>query len=257
LLKLEKVSFIRNDRFILKDIDLSMESGQNWVILGKNGSGKTTLINLLYGYLWPTSGKVSVFEKTYGEYPIKLIQSKIGILQSSHQEERLQRNLSVKDVISSGLLNSIGIYSELTQSQLEKIDQLIESNTWIKDSTQNYSLLSSGEKKKVLLLRALISEPEILVLDEPCSSLDLAAREDFFSLLESYRRYAKLIILITHRTDEIPIYFNYALLLKEGQIVASGRKNEIFNSNNLTEVYGVNVELIEKDGIFFTNIVKH
>jgi iron complex transport system ATP-binding protein len=256
LLELSKVSFTRNERDILKNISPSINRNENWVILGKNGSGKTTLINILFGYLWPTSGKVKVIGKTYGDYPLREIQKKIGILQSSFQEDRLQRNLTVRDVISSGLLNSIGIYSDLTEQENNKIDILIQNNPWIKDKDQLYGLLSSGEKKKVLLLRALVSDPEILILDEPCSSLDLAAREDFFSLLETYKQNGHCMILITHRTDEIPDYFNYALLLKEGEIIASGIKKEVFNSENLSKTYGIKVQLIEKNNQYFTNVIR-
>ncbi|MBK9499531.1 MAG: ATP-binding cassette domain-containing protein, partial [Leptospiraceae bacterium] len=93
MLELKNVSFVRSDRYILRNINISIEPNQNWVILGKNGSGKTTLINLIFGYHWPTVGIVKVFGKTYGEFPIRNIQHRIGILQSYYQEERVQRNL--------------------------------------------------------------------------------------------------------------------------------------------------------------------
>ena len=256
MLELKNVSFVRSDRYILRNINISIEPNQNWVILGKNGSGKTTLINLIFGYHWPTVGIVKVFGKTYGEFPVRNIQRRIGILQSYYQEERVQRNLSVKEVIATGLLNSIGIYSDLNSSQEEKLELILKKNLWIKNPDQNYSLLSAGEKKKILLLRALISDPEILILDEPCSSLDLSAREDFFALLEAYKLNGRTIILITHRTDEIPNYFNYALLLKDGEIVASGLKEKIFTSDNLSNTYDLKVELIERSGQYFTNVIK-
>lgn len=256
MLELREISFVRNDRYILKDVSLSIKKNQNWVILGKNGSGKTTLINILFGYLWPTSGSVSFLGETYGNYPLRELQKRVGILQSSYQEERLQRSLTVRDIIASGLLNSIGIYSNLSIEENNKVESLISKNSWIKDPNQSYSLLSSGEKKKVLLLRSLISNPELLILDEPCSSLDLSAREDFFTLLEKYKTNDQSIILITHRTDEIPNYFNYVLLLKEGQVIASGLKEEVFNSKNLSLTYGVNIELIEKNGQYYTNVIR-
>ena len=151
MLELKNVSFVRSDRFILRNINISIEPNQNWVILGKNGSGKTTLINLIFGYHWPTVGIVKVFGKTYGEFPVRNIQRRIGILQSYYQEERVQRNLSVKEVIATGLLNSIGIYSNLNSSQEEKLELILKKNLWIKNLDQNYSLLSAGEKKKILL----------------------------------------------------------------------------------------------------------
>ncbi|MBK8398599.1 MAG: ATP-binding cassette domain-containing protein [Leptospiraceae bacterium] len=256
MLEFSKLSFVRDGKFILKDISLSISEKQNWVVLGKNGSGKTTLINIIFGYLWPTTGTVKVLGKVYGEYPVREVQKKIGILQSGYQEERLQRNLSVTDVIASGLLNSIGIYSELNEEENQKVKNIIQNNSWIKNPNQNYGLLSSGEKKKILLLRALISEPSILILDEPCSSLDIASREDFFSLLDRYKTSSLCIILITHRTDEIPDYFDHVCLIKDGEIIASGKKGDVFNSENLSKTYDVNINLIEKNGQYFSNVIK-
>ncbi len=256
MVELNNVSFVRDGRYILNDISISIERGQNWVILGKNGSGKTTLINLIYGFLWPTVGNIKIFGKVYGEYPIRELQKKIGILQANYQEERIQRNLTVRDVISTGLLNSIGIYSELTPTQNDRVDFYLKENTWIKDPGQNYSLLSSGEKKKILLLRALISDPDLLILDEPCSSLDLSAREDFFELLNKHKNSSRSIILITHRTDEIPTYFDYAMLINKGEVIASGLKREIFTSENLSNTYEVKVDLLEKNGQYYSNVIR-
>lgn len=256
IVKIEKVSFIRNDRIILDKVDLDIHAGENWVILGKNGSGKTTLINILFAYTWPTEGTVTVFREQYGRTPTREIQKRIGILQGSHQEDRIQRGLTVRDILSTGLLKSIGFYGELNEGEKGKVESLIKNNPWIKDPEQNYSSLSSGEKEKVLLLRALLAEPEILILDEPCASLDISAREDFFLLLYQNKYKVKTIILITHRTDEIPDFFTHALLLKEGKVLASGVLEKVLTDDSLSNLYGMNIQLIKSEGQYFTRVIR-
>lgn len=253
LIELKNINFIRENKYILSSIHFSISENDNCVILGKNGSGKTSLINIIYGYMWPSSGEVIVLGKKFGEHPIRDVQKSIGILQSGHQEDRIQRNLTVRDILATGLMNSIGYYGSLNSKQESIVDAAIKENLWITNPEQLYSTLSSGEKKKLLLLRALISHPEILILDEPCSSLDLSSREDFFNLLIKYNSMQKFTcILITHRTDEIPEYFNKALLLKEGKVVDFGDIKRVFNNRALSEVYGIDIELVQSNGQYLT-----
>ncbi|MCB1160302.1 MAG: ATP-binding cassette domain-containing protein [Leptospiraceae bacterium] len=255
ILQVRDISFIRNGRPILQSITFSMEEGEHRVILGKNGSGKTTLIKILFGHLWPSSGKVEVFGKTFGTFPLRDIQKRIGILESTRQEERLQRNLSPRDILRSGLLGSIGIYENLDKEQEILVDRYIKENTWIKEADGLYLNLSAGEKRKLLLLRSLISEPELLILDEPTSSLDISAREDFFLLLEKYRQKKQFSsVLITHRTEEIPHFYSHALFLKEGKMVFSGTIEEAMKPQYLEAVYDLSLEVQKSYGRFYTHV---
>jgi len=250
-LSISSLSWKVENKVVLDSINWEIKANENWVLLGKNGSGKTSLINFLFGYKWPTSGSIQVLGKTYGDYPLREIQKYIGILESSHQETRIQRQLTVRDILRTGLLNSIGLYSQTTKSQEEIIEKTLESNSWIYPE-QNFDTLSSGEKRKVLLLRALIKKPRILILDEPTANLDIHAREDFFELLTEYHQKNEFVcILITHRIDEIPSFFTHAFLIHNGKTIYQGKIEEAFQEKYLSKTFGLNLEVYKKEKTYF------
>ncbi len=251
IVSIHNLSWETLNKKILTSIDWEISPNEHWVLLGRNGSGKTSLINFLYGYATPTSGEIFVFEKKIGEFPLRELQKRIGILESSHQENRTQKNLNVREILATGYLSTIGLYSNLEDFQLEKLESLIQENPWL-DPEQNFDSLSAGEKKKVLLLRALANEPEILILDEPCSSFDIHAREDFFQLLSHiYLKRKFTSILITHRVDEIPNFYSHAFLLNKGKCIAQGKIEEVLTKGNLSETFELNLDVERIHGRYF------
>ena len=251
LLELENISFVRNGKKIIDGLSLQILKGESWAILGKNGSGKTTLLNIIYGLTWPTTGSVKIFGKEFGDFPIREIQKKIGILQSSHQEERIQKNLSVKEIIATGFFSSIGLYSKITRLQKSQIGKILKDHGLEKKLNENFSNLSSGEKKLVLLLRSIISNPEILILDEPLSSFDISAREKFSAILKKLRTKKKFtLLLVTHRVEEIPDFITHAALMKNGKILAKGKIGEVLTNENLSKTYSIGLEVIHSKGRF-------
>lgn len=251
VISIRNLSWETHDKKVLNSIHWEIYANEHWVLLGRNGSGKTSLINFLYGYSSPTSGEIIIFGKKHGEFSLRELQKKIGILESSHQEKRLQRTLTVRDILATGLLSTIGLYADLANWQLEKLESMIRENPWL-NPEQNFESLSAGEKKKILLLRALINEPEVLILDEPCSSFDMHAREDFFQLLNEYYTKRKFTsILITHRVDEIPSFYTHAFLLWKGECIAQGKIQEVFTEKNLSKTFELNLHVTRMYGKYF------
>ncbi len=148
----------------------------------------------------------------------------------------------------TGFDNKLGIYSEYSKENYLELEKIYSENSWIKDKTRTYSKCSSGERKKILLLRALISKPEILILDEPCSSLDISSKLEFFEILEKQK--LSSIILITHNLDEIKTYFHKTLFLKNGKVLDFGNTKKVLNSENLSSAYEKKLSLQELNGVY-------
>lgn len=258
VIRFDSVSFIRNDKTILQDIQFSLSQGESLAIIGRNGAGKTTLINLLFGYLWPTIGTVSAFGETYGETPMAPLQNKMGIVQPGHQETLLQR-LSCLEMVLTGVIGTLGLYKEPTPTQTKLAINLLNTIGLVHKADQAYNTLSSGEKMKVLLLRAFGEGKELLILDEPTAALDLTARIDFVTSLSLLKKRNPNLtrILITHRIEEIPEDFHKILLLKEGKVLAFGEKKSVFTDSNLSNLYGLNLLVSEKKGQFHITVLSH
>ena len=245
IIRFQDVNYYRNQNPILQNVSFQIQEGDSVAIVGRNGAGKTTLINLLYGYIWPTSGTIFVLGEEYGTTAIKPIQDQIGILQNSHQEQLLQRNLTALEVVITGIHNTIGLYREVTNEQIKRAEDKLTSLGLLLKKDQLYTSLSSGEKTKILLLRALGENKKILILDEPTATLDLTARYDFeksLSVLKSQNQNLTRI-LITHRIEEIPENFNKVILIKEGKLLASGNKMDVLTEIHLSDLYDLNLSV--------------
>ncbi len=249
----ESVFFTRNEISILENISFQISSASSVAILGPNGSGKTTLINLLFGYESPSSGNVSLWGETIGEVPLGPLQKRIGILQSAHQSRLTQKNLTVSEIVITGLHQTLGLYKIPTDVEIKKAEELLES-IGLQDKSENlFQTLSSGEKTKVLLLRSLGSGKDLLVLDEPTENLDLKARIEFYQSLARWKKSRPQMtrILITHRIEEIPKDFETVLLLNNGKVLSMGKKSDCLNSENLSMLFDLSLEVIEENGQYF------
>ncbi len=246
IVELEGVSRRRDDKLLLDGVDWQVQKGEHWVLYGLNGAGKTSLLDLINAYFFPTEGKATVLGLEFGKtYLAEKLRSQIGFVSASVQQ-KLPAHDNAYEVVLSGAFASLGLYQETS----EKIDQkgidILRELGCLGYANRNYHTLSQGEQQRVLIGRALMADPELLILDEPTAGLDFIAREE---LLESIAAIAKkpngpTIIYVTHHIEEIMPEFNKILLLKAGKVFASGNTAELLTSGRLSDFFDVPVNLV-------------
>ena len=243
ILSYKNVSFRRDGREILKNINWEIKKGENWALLGLNGSGKSTLLSMIPAYTFATSGEVSVFEKKFGTCVWAEVKEKVGFVSSSlNTFSDSLNNQTLNNIVLSGKYNSIGIYQEITQKDREKANNIIKDFKLSHLKLNKYITLSQGEQRKTLLARAFMNEPSLLILDEPCSGLDIRAREIFLKTLEESK--SKIpFIYVTHQIEEIIPSITHVAILDNGEIVSQGNKFEVLTKENLSKLYGIDLKI--------------
>ena len=246
ILSYKNVSFKRDGREILKNINWEIKEGENWALIGLNGSGKSTLLSMIPAYTFATKGEVSVFDKKFGACVWAEIKEKVGFVSSTlnNFSDRLN-NQSLIDIVLSGKYNSIGIYQEITQKDREKANNIIKDFKLSHLKLNKFGTLSQGEQRKTLLARAFMNSPSLLILDEPCSGLDIRAREIFLKSLEENSKNINAIpfIYVTHQIEEIIASVTHVVILDNGEIVAQGNKYEVLTDENLSKLYEIDVKI--------------
>lgn len=243
ILSYKNVSFRRDGREILKNINWEIKKGENWALLGLNGSGKSTLLSMIPAYTFATSGEVSVFEKKFGTCIWAVVKEKVGFVSSSlNTFSDSLNNQTLNNIVLSGKYNSIGIYQEITQKDREKANNIIKDFKLSHLKLNKYITLSQGEQRKTLLARAFMNEPSLLILDEPCSGLDIRAREIFLKTLEESK--SKIpFIYVTHQIEEIIPSITHVAILDNGEIVSQGNKFKVLTEENLSKLYGIDLKI--------------
>ena len=249
ILAFEQVQFIRQQNALLKDIDWRIKAGEDWAVLGLNGAGKSLLLNMISGSLWPTSGKLTVLGQRFGETSIPYLTKRIGWVSQSLQE-RIHREEQAEAIVLSGKFASIGIYQKYSEADMEEAKQLLLSLGAKKLIGKVYQVLSQGEKQIVLIARALMAKPELLILDEPCNGLDLFAREDLLARIKQMKQTADApsLLYVTHHTEEILPLFNQVLMIREGKIFNQGPRNELLKEKVLNDFYQRPIALHQMSG---------
>ena len=247
ILHYENVTFRREGREILRGIDWHINEGENWALLGLNGSGKSTLLGMIPAYTFPTSGEVRVFGHKFGNYAWIKIRDRVGFVSSTLNNFLSTLNFQkLEDIVISGKFSSIGIYKEVTEEDRKKAEKIIEDFgiTYIKE--KYFSTLSQGEQRRTLLARAFMNEPDLLILDEPCSGLDVKSREYLLSVLEknSKNENAVPFIYVTHQIEEIIPSITHVTLLKDGKVFAKGNKKDILTDEILSEMFEMSVKIV-------------
>lgn len=237
ILELANNSFQRNSSQILKNVNWDIKKGEYWALIGPNGAGKTTLLKIISGNLWPSSGKVKVLGHEFGKTDLRELRKKIGWV-SSHIAESISQNEKAIDVVLSGKHSSLGIYGKVTDKDKRQADELLKfiGASHIKD--KQFKIISQGERQKVLIARALMAKPLILILDEPCSGLDVVSRKNLLATVSRICKEGKTtIVYCTHHFEEIVPEIGHVLMIKGGAVFMKGKSSEILNEKNLEKLF--------------------
>ncbi|GMA62511.1 ABC transporter ATP-binding protein [Alicyclobacillus fastidiosus] len=242
------VTWVRNRKEILQNVQWTVEPGQHWAILGLNGSGKTSLLNLINGYQWATRGSIQVLGETFGKTDLQALRRRIGWV-SNAMADRFSTDRptdTALEVVMSGKYASVGLWTPIDQMEdepaaLQCLEQVRAVH--LKDSV--FNVLSQGEKQRVLIARAMMSQLGLFILDEPCTGLDILARESLLETIESSTRQPEgpTILYVTHHTEEIVPGITHVLLLSRGRVVAAGPKRDTLTSANLSRTFGLDVSV--------------
>lgn len=250
VLKLTDVSVVRDGNTILDSANWTVEPDERWVILGPNGAGKTTLLQIAAAALHPTSGTAAVLGETLGAVDLFELRPRIGFA-SSAMARKIPRTETVLNVVLTAAYSVTGRWNE----EYEDIDVRRAHRVlteWHLDhlAERAFGHLSDGEQKRVQIARAIMTDPEILLLDEPAASLDLGSREELLQLLGGYASDPRspAIVMVTHHVEEIPLGFGNALLLSGGGIVAQGAISEVITAKKLSETFNLEIDVTERDG---------
>jgi iron complex transport system ATP-binding protein len=249
ILTIHGLTVRRGDTQILDDLSWAVQRGEHWVILGANGSGKTSLLSCLTGYLSPTSGNISVLGQTFGESDWRDLRTHVGIVSSSVRQMLADHEPALLTVISGkyAMIDYWGRIKSADRVTAARILRQVEASHL---AERRWEVLSQGERQRVLIGRALMARPRLLILDEPCAGLDPVAREHFLAFVQRLgsRRGAPALIFVTHHVEEIVPVFTHTLLLRAGRVLATGKKSVVMNSRNLSRTFDAPLRLARSGG---------
>ena len=250
VLEFADVTVRRGEATLLDRVSWTVEEDERWVILGPNGAGKTTLLQVASAQLHPTTGVVGILEEVLGTVDVFDLRPRIG-LTSAALAERIPRGETVRDVVVSASYGVVGRWRE----EYDTLDharaaELLGELGVAHLGDRTFGTLSEGERKRVQIARALMTDPELLLLDEPAAGLDLGGREDLVSTLSVLAQDADspATVLVSHHVEEIPPGFGHALLLREGRVVAAGLLDDVMTEHHLSETFGMPLVLQHTGG---------
>ncbi len=267
VLDLRDVELTLNHNTILRHLSWQVQLGQHWAVLGANGSGKTSLLRVVTGYLWPSGGRVEVLGSLFGQVDLRQLRRRIGLV-SSALGEMIRRGQSARQIVLSGAFASTGLFDVADADQHARADKLLARLGCARLAEHLYGTLSLGEQQRVLIARALMPRPELLLIDEPCAGLDLPGREVLLETIDALadeggharpsqatsRGGQTTLVMVTHHIEEITPRFTHVIILKAGQVLAAGPKDEVLTDANLRAAFDLNVELDRRHGRYWPRV---
>jgi iron complex transport system ATP-binding protein len=243
--RIHVASFRRDDVEILRDVRWTIRAGEHWALLGPNGSGKTSLLQILAAVEWPSEGEVEVLGEKFGRVDLRDLRKRVGMVGAA-LEQRLHAWEEVLSIVLSGMEASIGLNRAFDDHERQRALVALEALSAGHLAQRPFGVLSQGERQRVLIARAFVHRPPLLVLDEPCEGLDPLARERLLEDLGGLAEHpeAPTMVLVTHHLEEIAPFISHALLLAGGEAMASGPVAEVLTSANLSRAFGVPCEVV-------------
>jgi iron complex transport system ATP-binding protein len=239
------VSVRRDTSLLLRNIDWTAHENERWIVIGPNGAGKTTLLQVAATLLFPADGSVEVLGETLGEVDVFDLRPRIGITSAS-LAERVPAAEKVIDLVLTASYAILGRWKEEYDSaDVTRAVELLDALGCAHLIRRRFATLSEGERKRVQIARAMMPDPEMLLLDEPAAGLDLGGREDLLRRLSRLARDPKapMMVLVTHHVEEVPDGFTHAMLLRRGAVLAQGPIDQVFTTRNLSRCFGVPLEI--------------
>ena len=245
VLQFAGVTVRRGEATLIDDVDWTVEEDERWVILGPNGAGKTTLVQVASATIHPSDGVAGVLDEVLGAVDVFELRPRIG-LTSAALAERIPRHELVRDVVVSASYSVLGRWREVYDDlDHDRAAELLADLGVARLADRTFGTLSEGERKRVQIARALMTDPELLILDEPAAGLDLGGREDLVATLSELAmdEEAPAMVMVSHHVEEIPPGFTHALMLREGRVVVAGPLDHIMTAENLSETFGLPLTL--------------
>lgn len=245
VLELSGITVIRDGNVLLDDVSWNVGEGQRWVLLGPNGAGKTTLLQVAAGRIHPTRGFATILDEILGAVDVFELRPRIG-LASASLSDRIPPEESVQDVVVTAAYGVTGRWRESYDAgDVAQARELLSALGMTGFEDRRYGTLSEGERKRVQIARALMTDPELLLLDEPAAGLDLGSREDLVRRLSILARdpHSPSLVLVTHHVEEIPPGMTHVMMLRDGAVVAAGPLEQTLTEQNLSATFGVGLEL--------------
>jgi len=246
ILEVRDLTIQRGSVTILDRLSWSVAAGEHWVILGPNGSGKTSLLASLTGYLTPTAGSIHVLGAEYGATDWRELRQAIGLVSSSVRQLMHDEDTAL-EIVAGGARAEIGYWGRVSKAEAAAARSALRRAEADRIADRPWAVLSQGERQRVLIARALIPKPRLLILDEPCAGLDPVAREHFLSFIERLAGDRKpgspAIVFVTHHVEEIMPALTHALLLRGGRAAASGPIAQTLTSTHLSHAFGASLRL--------------
>ena len=250
VVEIRGVDVVRGEAYLLRGVDWTVRPDERWVLLGPNGAGKTTLLQLASAQMHPTRGSVAVLGETLGAVDVFELRPRIG-LTSAALAQRIAPGERVGDIVVSAGYAVVGRWRERYDvHDLTRAAVLMQQWGVARMAHRPFGTLSEGERKRTQIARALMTDPELLLLDEPAAGLDLGGREDLVSTLSllASAQSSPATVLVSHHVEEIPPNFTHAMLLRDGQVVAAGRMAEVITEANLTATFRMPLVLTHEAG---------